>query len=73
MVADLIDAQCREWRQPLLNVLFPSKIVGVIHSIYVPAQEVEDKLVWEYTKNGKFFQLSLRIYLVLSPSLGESF
>lgn len=53
-VSDLFDAQCREWRQPLLNVLFPMEVVGAIKSIYILVQEVEDELVWEHTKNGKF-------------------
>lgn len=29
-LSNLFYAQCREWRQPLLNVLFPMEVVGAI-------------------------------------------
>lgn len=48
-VMDLIDANKREWRSPLLEVLFSQEVVRKIQTIYVPLRDVEDELVWERT------------------------
>ncbi|CDP14437.1 unnamed protein product [Coffea canephora] len=50
-VADLIDSS-RNWRESLIEVLFPNQIAHKILTIYIPQPGGEDHMIWEFEKSG---------------------
>ncbi|KAG5534541.1 hypothetical protein RHGRI_022606 [Rhododendron griersonianum] len=53
----MFNAQTRQWRSPLISVLFPEEVAQYILSLYVvPQRDVEVELAWEHTKDGCFVE-----------------
>lgn len=57
-VRELIDWNVKEWRRPLLSVLFPPEVVNNILAIHIPKAARKDKLYWVGAKDGRFLAKS---------------
>ena len=47
--AHLINPVTKEWRELLLNILFPSACLPIIKSIHIPIADCQDRLVWGFS------------------------
>ncbi|XP_042964588.1 uncharacterized protein LOC122298800 [Carya illinoinensis] len=54
LVADLIDPDMKQWKEPILHSLLSTNEVDVIKSIPISIGGRDDQLVWNDTKNSKF-------------------
>lgn len=54
MVAELIDEEKREWKEPVLNHFFERRIVNEILSIPITMQTKPDQLIWTGNNTGNY-------------------
>lgn len=74
-VADLFDPETRQWNVERLNHLFNGEDVDRILNTAIPPRGAEDKLVWHYSKDGKYTVKSaykIASQIAFDPALEEA-
>jgi hypothetical protein len=54
VVSEIMDRDSNWWNMPLIHEVFSAEEAGLICGVAVSPRSGEDRLIWNYTKNGDF-------------------